>query len=208
MRRSRCLPTRSGSPVTSDWRRRSRRWTAPRHSATRNARISPSPAVAAPSLALDLAAPVSRSGRSLRRRARHRASGAARRPTGAPPATPTRSSFAMRRRTRARPGRPAAARDQPCAVRGWPPTAARVLGANARRHDLEVSVYYVSSDSTGRRDWPSLRRKRLVGGTRPAFQDEELVGMKMSFGRSMPMKTILLVVLLTRRHRPGPGRCP
>ena len=30
-------------------------------------------------------------------------------------------------------------------------------------------------DSTGRRDWPSLRRKRLVGGTRPAFQDEELV---------------------------------
>ena len=33
----------------------------------------------------------------------------------------------------------------------------------------------MSSDSTGRRDWPSLRRKRLVGGTRPAFQDEELV---------------------------------
>ena len=38
-----------------------------------------------------------------------------------------------------------------------------------------MSVFYVSSDSTGRRDWPSLRRKRLVGGTRPAFQDEELV---------------------------------
>ena len=50
-----------------------------------------------------------------------------------------------------------------------------VLGSEARRHDLEVSVFYVSSDSTGRRDWPSLRRKRLVGGTRPAFQDEELV---------------------------------
>jgi len=49
------------------------------------------------------------------------------------------------------------------------------LGSEARRHDLEVSVFYVSSDSTGRRDWPSLRRKRLVGGTRPAFQDEELV---------------------------------
>lgn len=49
------------------------------------------------------------------------------------------------------------------------------LGADARRHDLEVSVYYVSRDATGRRDWPSLRRKRLVGGTRPAFQDEELV---------------------------------
>jgi len=49
------------------------------------------------------------------------------------------------------------------------------LGPEARRHDLEVGVYYVSRDSTGRRDWPSLRRKRLVGGTRPAFQDEELV---------------------------------
>ena len=49
------------------------------------------------------------------------------------------------------------------------------LGAGARRHDLEVSIYYVSRDATGRRDWPSLRRKRLVGGMRPAFQDEELV---------------------------------
>jgi type IV pilus assembly protein PilW len=49
------------------------------------------------------------------------------------------------------------------------------LGPGARRHDLEVGVYYVSLDSTGRANWPSLRRKRLVGGTRPAFQDEELV---------------------------------
>jgi type IV pilus assembly protein PilW len=49
------------------------------------------------------------------------------------------------------------------------------LGADTRWHDLEVGVYYVSRDSTGRRNWPSLRRKRLVGGTRPAFQDEELV---------------------------------
>jgi type IV pilus assembly protein PilW len=49
------------------------------------------------------------------------------------------------------------------------------LGPDARRHDLEVGIYYVSRDATGRRDWPSLRRKRLVGGTRPAFQDEELV---------------------------------
>ena len=49
------------------------------------------------------------------------------------------------------------------------------LGPEGRRHDLEVGVYYVSRDSTGRRDWPSLRRKRLVGGMRPAFQDEELV---------------------------------
>jgi Type IV Pilus-assembly protein W len=48
------------------------------------------------------------------------------------------------------------------------------LGEDARWHDLEVGVYYVSADSTGRDDWPSLRRKRLVGGTRPAFQDEEL----------------------------------
>ncbi len=52
---------------------------------------------------------------------------------------------------------------------------AGLLGHDARRHDLEVGVYYVSLDSTGRRDWPSLRRKRLIGGTRPAFQDEELV---------------------------------
>ena len=49
------------------------------------------------------------------------------------------------------------------------------LGADARWHELEVGVYYVSRDSTGRRNWPSLRRKRLVGGSRPAFQDEELV---------------------------------
>jgi hypothetical protein len=49
------------------------------------------------------------------------------------------------------------------------------LGPDARWHDLEVGIYYVSLDSIGRRDWPSLRRKRLVGGTRPAFQDEELV---------------------------------
>lgn len=52
---------------------------------------------------------------------------------------------------------------------------AGVLGTDARWHDLEVGVFYVSADSTGRPDWPSLRRKRLVGGTRPAFQDEELV---------------------------------
>lgn len=49
------------------------------------------------------------------------------------------------------------------------------LGTTARVHDLEVSVFYVSADSSAQRGWPSLRRKRLVGGTRPAFQDEELV---------------------------------
>lgn len=52
---------------------------------------------------------------------------------------------------------------------------AATLGPGARWHDLEVGVYYVSADSTGRAGWPSLRRKRLVGGARPAFQDEELV---------------------------------
>ena len=60
------------------------------------------------------------------------------------------------------------------------------LGTGARRHDLEVGVYYVSADSTGRDGWPSLRRKRLVGGTRPAFQDEELVAgiadLQVEFG--------------------------
>jgi len=49
------------------------------------------------------------------------------------------------------------------------------LGPDARWHDLEVGAYYVSADSTARDGWPSLRRKRLVGGARPAFQDEELV---------------------------------
>jgi type IV pilus assembly protein PilW len=49
------------------------------------------------------------------------------------------------------------------------------LGGNTRIHDLEVSVFYVSADSSAQPGWPSLRRKRLVGGSRPAFQDEELV---------------------------------
>jgi type IV pilus assembly protein PilW len=60
------------------------------------------------------------------------------------------------------------------------------LGAGARIHDLEVSVFYVSADSTAQRGWPSLRRKRLIGGSRPAFQDEELVpgveDMQVEFG--------------------------
>lgn len=64
------------------------------------------------------------------------------------------------------------------------------LGAGARWHDLEVSVFYVSADSTGRGNWPSLRRKRLVGGTRPAFQDEELVSgisdLQLSIGLDDP----------------------
>jgi hypothetical protein len=60
------------------------------------------------------------------------------------------------------------------------------FGPAARWHDLEVGVYYVSADSTGRAGFPSLRRKRLVGGTRPAFQDEELVSgisdLQLEFG--------------------------
>ncbi len=63
---------------------------------------------------------------------------------------------------------------------------ARQLGPATRWHNLEVGVYYLSADSTGRTGFPSLRRKRLVGGTRPAFQDEELVSgisdLQLEFG--------------------------
>lgn len=64
------------------------------------------------------------------------------------------------------------------------------LGVSARIHDLDVSVFYVSADSTAQRGLPSLRRKRLVGGARPAFQDEELVtgveDMQVEFGLDDP----------------------
>ncbi len=50
-----------------------------------------------------------------------------------------------------------------------------LLGADARWHDLEAGIYYVSADSTAATGQPSLRRKRLVGGVNPLFQDEELV---------------------------------
>ena len=64
------------------------------------------------------------------------------------------------------------------------------FGVGSRVHDLEVSVFYISADSTAQRGWPSLRRKRLVGGTRPAFQDEELVtgveDMQVEFGLDDP----------------------
>lgn len=49
------------------------------------------------------------------------------------------------------------------------------LGATAQVNDLEVSAFYVSADATGQPGIPSLRRKRLVGGGSPSFQDEELV---------------------------------
>jgi hypothetical protein len=71
------------------------------------------------------------------------------------------------------------------------------LGPDARRHDLEIGVYYVSRDSTGRRDWPSLRRKRLVGGARPSFQDEELVSgiadLQLKVGLDDPVDSDLAV---------------
>lgn len=57
-----------------------------------------------------------------------------------------------------------------------PATGVLPTPAVPARTRLEVEVYYVSRDSTGQRDWPSLRRKRLVGGTTgPRFEDEELV---------------------------------
>ena len=52
---------------------------------------------------------------------------------------------------------------------------ARTLSESSAVHDVETSVFYVSADTTDTPGFPSLRRKRLVGGTTPAFQDEELV---------------------------------
>ena len=49
------------------------------------------------------------------------------------------------------------------------------LDVAGRVHDVEVGAFYVSADSTSQPGRPSLRRKRLVGGAAPAFQDEELV---------------------------------
>jgi type IV pilus assembly protein PilW len=47
--------------------------------------------------------------------------------------------------------------------------------ARGEIHDVVVGVYYVSADSTAARGVPSLRRKRLVGGSAGArFEDEEL----------------------------------
>lgn len=49
----------------------------------------------------------------------------------------------------------------------------------SRTHQLLVSAYYVSNDSTGRENFPSLRRKRLAaigGGTEAAvYPDEEVI---------------------------------
>lgn len=51
----------------------------------------------------------------------------------------------------------------------------RRLGDDSAINDIETSVFYVSRDATGVAGRPSLRRKRLVGGSVPSFQDEELV---------------------------------
>ena len=49
-----------------------------------------------------------------------------------------------------------------------PPTPMQTL--------LVVNAFYISRDSTGVRNQPSLRRKQLIGGTSgPRFEDEELV---------------------------------
>ena len=86
------------------------------------------------------------------------------------------------------------------------------LGPDARRHDLEVSVFYVSRDSTGRRDWPSLRRKRLVGGTRPAFQDEELVSgiadLQIMLGLDDPADTDTAIDRWIQPGEPANGATP
>ncbi len=87
-----------------------------------------------------------------------------------------------------------------------------MLGSDARRHDLEVGVYYVSRDSTGRRDWPSLRRKRLVGGTRPAFQDEELVSgiadLQVKIGLDDPVDPDMAVDRWIDPDEPAAGGMP
>ncbi len=89
---------------------------------------------------------------------------------------------------------------------------AGILGADARWHDLEVGVYYISEDSTGRSGWPSLRRKRLVGGTRPAFQDEELVSgitdMQIEIGVDDPADADTAVDHWLRPDEIRPGIAP
>jgi type IV pilus assembly protein PilW len=65
-----------------------------------------------------------------------------------------------------------------------------LLGRGVRVYDLEVGTYYVAEDSTEARGVPSLRRKRLVGGSSPAFQDEELASgvedLQVEFGLDGP----------------------
>lgn len=83
------------------------------------------------------------------------------------------------RRVRLEPGAPERGRLQLASTRAQGTLFAdgSVPGAfgTGEVHDLEAAVYYVSADSSGGRGIPSLRRKRLVGGTSgPRFEDEEL----------------------------------
>jgi type IV pilus assembly protein PilW len=67
----------------------------------------------------------------------------------------------------------------------------RQLSDDSMINDLEASVFYVSGDATGAIGRPSLRRKRLVGGSAPSFQDEELVpgveDLQVEFGIAGPV---------------------
>lgn len=87
-----------------------------------------------------------------------------------------------------------------------------MYGPDARRHDVEASVFYVSADSTGRRDWPSLRRKRLVGGVRAAYQDEELVSgisdLQVSLGLDDPTDADVAVDRWIEPGMPADGGVP
>jgi hypothetical protein len=86
------------------------------------------------------------------------------------------------------------------------------FGPEARHHDVESSVFYVSADSTGRRDWPSLRRKRLVGGVRPSYQDEELVSgiadMQLALGLDDPADSDIAVDRWVTPDEPGGNGVP
>lgn len=70
---------------------------------------------------------------------------------------------------------------------------------------LTVNAFYVSRDSTGVRNQPSLRRKQLLGGTAgPHFEDEELVpGIERLSVKPVPTPTAsagrLLLVAVTAR---------
>jgi len=66
----------------------------------------------------------------------------------------------------------------------------RRLAEDSQVNDVVTSVFYVSRDATAARGRPSLRRKRLVGGAAPSFQDEELVpgveDLQVEVGISQP----------------------
>ena len=73
--------------------------------------------------------------------------------------------------------------DAACLPAGYAPPASST-------RDLVVNGYYVSTQSTGRTDVPSLRRKRFVGVGGTAVQDEEIIPgvehMQVQFGVDGP----------------------